>query len=105
MEAGSRAAVVGPTRGDGLAPRIEANPIHAVYVQISKQRIAPAAKGVERHGDRNRYVDANHAYLDVLLKTPCRVAGASEQRSTIGIGISIDQRNRLFERISTHHHK
>src|SRR5438552_2129398 len=92
-------------RGDGFAARVEAHAVHAVNVQIAEKRIAPAAEGVKRHGHRNRHVDSHHADFDILLKPSCRIARASEKRGAIGVGIGVDHRDRIIQRIRAHHNQ
>src|SRR5262245_46896264 len=71
-EAQGDAAVgrVEPAGGDDLASGEEVDALAAVGVGVAEQGRLPAAEGVVRHRDRDRYVDADHADLHLVLEAP-----------------------------------
>src|SRR5262245_10309988 len=87
----------GPAPRDGLRARVELHGLDAVDVEIAKERLLPAAERVERHRHRNRYVDAHHADLHVLLEEPRRRTRSREQGRSVSIRIAVDQCNGVLE--------
>jgi hypothetical protein len=92
-------ARIGPARGDDLGARVEAHAVGAVDVQVAEQRRLPAAERVVRHRHRDRHVDADHADLDLVLELAGGAAVVGEQRHAVGVGVAVDQRDRLIVRV------
>src|SRR5690348_4300557 len=79
----------GPAAGDRLAAGVEADALGAVDVVVAEDRILPAAEGVEGHRHRDRHVDADHPDLDLALEAARLVAGAGEDRRSVGEGVAV----------------
>src|SRR5271163_2522073 len=72
-----------PARRDRLEMGEEAHALGPVHVVVAEQRALPAAEAVERHRHRDRYVDADHADLDLADELACRIAVAREDRRAV----------------------
>ena len=92
----------GPAGRDDLGARVEADALGAVDVVVAEQRLLPAAEGVEGHRHRDRDVDADHADLDLALEVARGLAGGGEDRDAVGVGVAVDQLDRLVERVDAH---
>src|SRR5215813_10288457 len=55
-----------PPCGDGLELGIEPHTFGPMHVVIAEQRRFPAAERVECHWHRDRHVDADHTYLNLM---------------------------------------
>ena len=81
----------GPAAGHGLDVGVEANTFHAMHVMVAKQRALPAAKAVERHGHRDRDINADHADLHLVGKGACGVSVAGEDANAVAELVIVHQ--------------
>src|SRR5450631_753265 len=58
---------------------------------IAKQRALPAAEAMERHGNRDRHIDADHARLNTVGEGAGRIAIACEDRGSVAVLVLVDQ--------------
>src|SRR4026209_2150407 len=61
-------ARVGPARGHDLGSRVELDALGTVHVQVTEQRVLPAAEAVVRDRNRDRHVDTDHPRLHLELE-------------------------------------
>ncbi len=71
-------------------------------MMIPEERSFPAAEAVERHGNRNGNVDANHACLHIVIEPARRVAIARENRNAIAELVSVYEVKRLLRSLGSH---
>ena len=95
--------LVGPASGHDLGAGVERHALGAVDVMIAEQRVLPAAEAVEGHRHGDRHVDADHADLDAALELAGCLAGVGEDRGPVGVGVGVDERDRIVERRNPHH--
>jgi len=67
-----------------------------MHVVVSERPNLPFAKRVKCHWDRDRQVDANPAYQDLVGELTCRIAITDEDRGAVTILILIDQASRCL---------
>src|SRR5262249_4079675 len=79
-----------PSRSDRLELGVEPNALGPMHVVISEEGCLPAAEGMERHRDRDRNVDANHANLDLMSELPSRVTIPSEDGGAVAELVLVD---------------
>src|ERR1700693_3932205 len=92
-------AVLGPAFGDDLGSGVEQASLAAVHMKIAEQAVLPASERERRRGHRDRNVDANHPGRDAGAELPRHAAVVGEDRGSVAVGIGVDDRERLLERV------
>src|SRR5271168_4940201 len=75
----------GPTAGHCLDVAVEADTFHSMHVMVAEERALPAAKAGERHGYRDRHIDADHAHLHLVGKGERCISVTGEDAHTVAI--------------------
>ena len=74
-------------------------------MQVTEQRVLPAAEAVEGYRYRQGHVDADHADLDLVGEAASGLAIAGEEAGAVAVLVIIDQRDGVFEACHAHHTK
>ena len=78
------------------------NGFRTINVMSTEKRLLPPAETVIAHRHRNRYVDANHAYLDSAGKISSGISVTGENCNTISMRVTVNQVYRIFLIFSSH---
>lgn len=80
-----------PALHDRLLFGVEAHPLFAIGVRITKQALLPASKTMPRHGHRQRHVDAYHTDLDAPTELTRHVTVTGETSHAVAELMVVDQ--------------
>src|ERR1700688_434714 len=97
IHAAGRAGVVEPARSDGLGLCVELQRLFAVGPEIAELGAARSGKAEDRHGHRNRYIDAHLPHVDLGLKSAGDGAALRKDHGAVAEGIIVDERDRLAQ--------
>ena len=84
---------VKPARGHGFFAGEELDALNTVSLGVTEGRILPTTERVVGNRNWNWHIDADHAYLNLILKTSGSSAIISENRSSISKGSRVNQIN------------
>mmetsp|Transcript_42388 Transcript_42388/g.106937 ORF Transcript_42388/g.106937 Transcript_42388/m.106937 type:complete len:468 (-) Transcript_42388:382-1785(-) len=88
-----------PHRSDGLGLCVKVHTHLAIEVRGSQERTTRSSERKERQRNRDRNVDTNLTNIDLSLILASSGTAASEQGSTVPVGVAVDESDGLIQSI------
>ena len=86
-----------PAFRDHFLSRVESNGISTLRIEITVNRILPAAERKEPHRRRHADIDAEHPGLDAFAEDAGRRPGLREEASRVAVSAAVCQRDRRVQ--------